>query len=86
MSSTLLPVLFANDTDLILTHKNFYSLINEANSGLKKFLRWFQMDKFTLNINKSNFILFIGKKKSYNRSRAKLSVGGKEIISWCLDR
>ena len=45
VSSTILPILFADDTTLILTNKNFNSLISEANSGIGIFSEWFQINK-----------------------------------------
>ena len=80
VSSTALPILFADDTNLILTHKHFDSLIREANYGLTKISEWFQINKLSLNIKKSNFIIFTGKNKMYPKSSAKLSIDGNVII------
>ena len=35
VSSTLLPILFADDTNVILTNKNLNCLISDANSGME---------------------------------------------------
>lgn len=80
VSSTVFPILFADDTNLILTHKHFDSLISEANSGITKFSDWFHTNKLSLNIKKSNFIIFTGKNKKYCKSRAKLFIDGNDII------
>ena len=45
VSSTTLPILFADATNLLLSHNNFDSLIIEANSGMAKFSECFQINK-----------------------------------------
>ena len=80
VSSTMLPILFADDTNLILTHSHFDSLISEANSGIIKFSEWFQINKLTLNVKKTNFIIFTGKNKKYCKSSAKITIGDNDII------
>jgi hypothetical protein len=49
VSYTILPIIFADDTNLILAH-NFDSLINEANSSMDTFSKCFQKNKSSLNV------------------------------------
>ena len=80
VSSILLAILFADDTNLILTHENFGSLIKEPNTGIAKTSDWFQTNKLSLNVTKSNFIIFTGINKNYDLSAAKLSIGTNDLV------
>ena len=72
--NNVLPLLFADDTCLIASHENFSTLIREANEALSSISKWFQMNKLSLNINKSNFIIFCNKNKKYTKEDAKLYI------------
>lgn len=78
VSSYISPILFADDTNLFLSHKHFKTLISEVNSGLLAYSKWFQLNKLSLNLKKSNYIIFAGKKKFDN---AKVYIEGNEIQS-----
>ena len=57
-SSVLNYVLFADDTNLFSAHNNVYTLINILNKELDKVWNWLKIKKLSLNIKKTNFILF----------------------------
>ena len=61
--SVLNYVLFADDTKLFASHKNLDTLINILNKELNKVSNWFKVNKFSLNIKKTRFILFHNKQK-----------------------
>lgn len=65
MFESALPILFADDTSVVISHANFDSLMNEANDVLLYIAKWFQMNKLSLNIEKSNYIVFRNKNKRY---------------------
>lgn len=73
-SSLLSPIVFADDTNLLVTDKNFDSLIAKANTGLFHFSYWFKLNKLSLNVKKSNFIIFRNKNKNYNADKAKIYI------------
>ena len=50
--------LFADDTNLFLKHKNINILESNLNNELSKVHSWLCANKLSLNINKSNFVLF----------------------------
>jgi hypothetical protein len=57
------PVLFANDTNIIIYHPdsdNFQNFINDVIADLN----WFKASKLTLNFNKTNFIKFTTNNKT----------------------
>ena len=50
--------LFADDTNIIHSHKNPKSLEKEMNVELQNVYQWLVSDKLTLNLNKTNFVIF----------------------------
>ena len=77
--SILKPILFAGDTSLFHAYTNFHTLIEEVNIELQKIGIWFNTNKLTLNVKKSNFIIFIPKGKIYNTDNAEIIMNGKKI-------
>ena len=58
-SSPLLSfTLFADDTNIFYSHKNFDTLTSTLNSEISKVSQWFTCNKLSLNIAKTNFIRF----------------------------
>ena len=50
--------LFADDTNILYSHKNLKSLENVMNFELNNVFQWLTSNKLTLNLNKSNFVIF----------------------------
>ena len=77
-SSTLFyKVIFADDTNLFLSHNNPNELQNVLNAELQKVNTWFRCNKLSLNISKTNFIIFHTKK--YTADPIHLKIDGKEL-------
>ena len=57
-SNILNLFIFANDRTLLYAHKNLYKLEATMNNELQKLNNWSSTNKLTLNIKKSNFVLF----------------------------
>ena len=51
-------VLFADDTNLFFSHFHSTTLMNLINSEMLKLFDWFKANKLSLNIQKSNYIIF----------------------------
>ena len=65
-SSDLLPVMFADDTNIFLSSKNIIELFSKMNQELKNIALWFQCNKLSLNVKKTKFSLFhSARKKSF---------------------
>jgi Reverse transcriptase (RNA-dependent DNA polymerase)/Endonuclease-reverse transcriptase len=63
-ASTLLHfILFADDTNLLLAHKNLDVLIALINAELSKVACWFECNRLSINVLKSNFIFFGSKSR-----------------------
>ena len=71
-------LLFADDTNLFLSHKNPEHLLNLANSELEKVSSWFIANKLSINIKKTNFMLFKPRQKKCALNQP-LLIDGKEI-------
>lgn len=80
VSSSLLNfIMFADDTNIFFSHKDFHTAIHTINTELKKVSTWFKVNKLSLNISKTNFILFRNKNKEYSKSDLKLIIDDKQI-------
>ena len=62
-------VLFSDDTNLFASHKNLDTLINILNKELDKVSNWLKVNKLSLNIKKTHFILFHNKQKLINTKK-----------------
>ena len=56
-------ILFADDTNLLYSHDNVSSLSSLINSELSKLSVWLQVNKLSINITKSNYIIFKPRQK-----------------------
>ena len=77
--SSLFPLIFADDTNLFISHTDFSVLMANANHDLENISKWFKLNKLSLNIKKSNFIIFANKNKKYCKSNTCLSIGDNPI-------
>ena len=70
--------LFADDTSLIHTHDNFEYLIKETNEELLRISTWLATNKLVLNINKTNYMIFTSRGKSYNKNVTNIKIDGNK--------
>jgi len=59
-------ILLADDTNLFLQDTALSSLESRLNVELEKISTWFKVNKLSLNLNKTNFILFTKKVKNHS--------------------
>ena len=57
-------ILFADDTNLFYSCKNHSNLMKFVNAELAKLSEWFRANKLSLNVNKTNYILFGNRNKN----------------------
>ena len=67
-SDILQFILFADDTNLFYSNSNVNKLVEVLNCELSKLTKWFQVNKLSLNVQKTNFIAFGHKKFAYNHN------------------
>ena len=51
-------VLFADDTNILCKHENYVSLCELVNFELNKLSKWFSINKLSLNVKKTSYMLF----------------------------
>src|ERR1700733_14829777 len=62
-SSLLHFVLFADDSNVFLSDPSYHTIVQTLNSELIYVSDWFKANKLSLNVNKSNYILFSSSRK-----------------------
>ena len=77
VSNLFMPILFADDTNLFCTNDKLDILVNEINVELVKFLTWVRVNKLSLNIEKTNFMLFTP--KGFARDMDYISIDGHRM-------
>ena len=58
VSKVLLPLLFADDSNVLLTGHNASELISSMNAELVKVVNWLHVNILSLNVLKTNSIMF----------------------------
>lgn len=61
VSHLLMPILFADDTNIFLSGKSLEEVLNVMNGELKKVVDWLNANKLSLNVNKTNYMIFRSK-------------------------
>src|SRR6218665_1529256 len=73
ISPTLYFILFADDTNVFYSHASWGELVRIINEELLKINDWFLANKLSLNLDKTNYILF----KSHRKQAPKNNPGIK---------
>jgi len=58
------PILFADDTTIIISNTNPEEFKNNINSVMTEITNWFQSNLLTMNYNKTHFMQFLTKKQN----------------------
>ena len=72
-------ILFADDTTVYLDSNNHLELRNDIESDLTRLDDWFRANKLSLNVLKTNFIMFHRKYRDQNMVYDTLSLGNQDI-------
>jgi len=56
-------ILFADDSNVFFTHKSYDALFDMVNLELQKIVEWFKTNLLSLNLTKTNYILFCSHRK-----------------------
>ena len=81
MSESLFFVLCADDTTFYTIHNDIDILFNRTNIELKKLYNWLCLNKLSLNVDKSNYMLFSTTKINGNYY---LSMNKNNVKMWIL--
>ena len=77
-SSIIFSILFADDSNLFLSGKDPDELIRTMNTELLHIVKWLQVNKLSINLKKTHFMLF-RKRKTAISLKEKLIINGKKI-------
>ena len=58
VSNIITPIMFADDTNLFYSDRNIKNLFEKMNIELQKVSEWLRANKLSINIGKTNFLLF----------------------------
>ena len=61
VSKAMKAILFADDTNLLCAGKDPTGVCDKVTSELIKLNKWFQVNKLSLNVSKTNFMIFLNK-------------------------
>lgn len=73
-------ILFADDTNMFFSHSSFDTLVALVNDELSKISKWFRLNKLSLNVKKTNYILFRSKRKIINDKGANIAIDGLNLL------
>src|SRR5215510_5399017 len=62
--SKIIPILFAEDTSIIITRPNTCELQEAISASLHQLTKWFQENSLTLNVSKTYFLQFHNKNQN----------------------
>ena len=63
VSTALLPIIFADDTNLFLKGKCVNEVIRLMNCEIEKIVHWLHANKLSLNISKTHYVIFRSQKR-----------------------
>ncbi len=76
VSEVLKMVLFADDTNLYCSGKSLEQLLNTVELELRVFRKWFDVNRLSLNLSKTKFIIFSNRQSN---NKVKLTINNEEI-------
>ena len=79
VSSVLSYILFADDSNLLISGTYFKQILKIMNDELEKITWWFKCNSLCLNVNKTNFMVFAAKNKKVVGEEPKISIENRDI-------
>lgn len=79
ISKILLPLIFADDTNLFLQGKSVNETIDIMNSEMVKVVKWLQVNKLLLNLDKTHYIIFHSNKKKINVHHSGIKINNQDV-------
>lgn len=78
VSKHLMAIMFADDTNVFISGKNLKDLEDKVNGELISIVDWLQANRLSLNVLKTNFMIFRGPKKLISYE-PKILINGAQI-------
>ena len=76
---TCKSILFADDTTLLFNDSNPKNLLRTINSELEIATKWFSANKLSLNVTKTNYVIFHNPNKKLPSYLSNIKLGGISI-------
>ena len=73
-------ILFADDTTLLFADTDFDNLVTTMNQNIDKVYKWFCLNKLSLNIDKTNYVIFHDPRKKFP-SKSCVKIDNREIAN-----
>ena len=80
-SDVIFTVMFADDTSMFISGTDAIAISTKFNNELMNVATWLQTNKLSLNVDKSNSMIFKGNKK--DTSSVHIEIGGRSISHVC---
>ena len=77
--SKLFSILFADDTNLFLSHKDCNEAIRIMNNELQKIVEWLHANKLSLNVEKTHYIIFSSNSRKHGQHKERLYIN-RELV------
>ena len=61
VSDIIFPLIFADDANVFVTGKDLNHMVDIINKELNKLTEWMNVNKLSLNVTKTNFMIFRSK-------------------------
>ena len=77
VSDNLSCTLFADDTNFNISHDNYENLVSTLNNELANVHEWMVTNRLTINVNKTELLLFSNREVNYNNEQ--ITLGGGHV-------
>lgn len=77
--NVLQKVLLADDTNVFLAHKSPFELERILNKEISKIDKWLKCNKFSVNVSKTNYMIFRTQQKQDYAEHVHLEINGQTI-------
>ena len=79
VSTSVMPLLYADDTNLFCSGKDTSEIIGTLNNELKLYMRWMHVNKLTVNVDKTKVIIFRKPKRQPSNQIDEIKLNGNII-------
>ena len=79
VSQKVIPVMYADDTNLFMSGTNVSDMSLIVNDELTKIMKWMKINKLSVNIEKTNYMIFRKKRKQLPNNIPRLCMDGTSI-------
>ena len=79
VSASLMPILFADDTNVFISGHNIHEMCTLLNTELQKIVLWLNSNKLSLNVSKTHYMLFSPHKKCKMKKSTNIVLNGQQI-------